>query len=197
MKLRTDFILASQSPRRRQLLGQIGFTFRVEPSPIEETIPENGHPADIVRALALEKAEPVSRRFPSALTLGADTVVVHEGVVLGKPEDEAEAHAMLRRLSGETHTVFTGLALLHPASDRRVSACEATRVTFDALSDEEIRVYVASGAPMDKAGAYGIQGDLGAVFVTRIEGDFYTVMGLPLHRLYRLLHDHFPDLVVL
>ncbi len=196
MKLLTDFILASQSPRRRQLLGQIGFTFRVEPSPFEETIPENGNPADIVRALALEKAEPVSRRFPSALTLGADTVVVHEGVVLGKPEDEAEAHAMLRRLSGETHTVFTGLALLHPASDRRVSACEATRVTFDALSDEEIRAYVATGAPMDKAGAYGIQGDLGAVFVARIEGDFYTVMGLPLHRLYRLLHDHFPDLVV-
>ncbi len=197
MKLLTDFILASQSPRRRQLLGQIGFTFRVEPSPFEETIPENGNPADIVRALALEKAEPVSRRFPSALTLGADTVVVHEGVVLGKPEDEAEAHAMLRRLSGETHTVFTGLALLHPASDRRVSACEATRVTFDALSDEEIRAYVASGAPMDKAGAYGIQGDLGAVFVARIEGDFYTVMGLPLHRLYRLLHDNFPDLIAL
>ncbi len=197
MKLLTDFILASQSPRRRQLLGQIGFTFRVEPSPFEETIPENGNPADIVRALALEKAEPVSRRFPSALTLGADTVVVHEGVVLGKPEDEAEAHAMLRRLSGETHTVFTGLALLHPASDRRVSACEATRVTFDALSDKEIRAYVASGAPMDKAGAYGIQGDLGAVFVARIEGDFYTVMGLPLHRLYRLLHDHFPDLIAL
>ena len=197
MKLRTDFILASQSPRRRQLLGQIGFTFRVEPSPFEETTPENGHPADIVQALALEKAEPVSRRFPSALTLGADTVVVHQGVVLGKPEDEAEAHAMLRRLSGETHTVFTGLALLHPASDRRVSAYEATRVTFAALSDEEIRTYVASGAPMDKAGAYGIQGDLGAVFVARIEGDFYTVMGLPLHRLYRLLHDHFPDLVVL
>jgi len=197
MKLRTDFILASQSPRRRQLLGQIGFTFRVEPSPFEETTPENGHPADIVQALALEKAEPVSRRFPSALTLGADTVVVHQGVVLGKPEDEAEAHAMLRRLSGETHTVFTGLALLHPASDRRVCAYEATRVTFAALSDEEIRTYVASGAPMDKAGAYGIQGDLGAVFVTRIEGDFYTVMGLPLHRLYRLLHDHFPDLVVL
>ena len=197
MKLRTDFILASQSPRRRQLLGQIGFTFRVESSPFEETTPENGHPADIVQALALEKAEPVSRRFPSALTLGADTVVVHEGVVLGKPEDEAEAHAMLRRLSGETHTVFTGLALLHPASDRRVSAYEATRVTFAALNDEEIRTYVASGAPMDKAGAYGIQGDLGAVFVARIEGDFYTVMGLPLHRLYRLLHDHFPDLVVL
>ena len=195
MKLRTDLILASQSPRRRQLLGQIGFTFRVEPSPFEETIPDDGDPADIVQTLALEKAKPISRRYPSALTLGADTLVVHEGVVLGKPEDEAEAHAMLRRLSGQTHTVFTGVALLHPASDRRVTVCEITRVTFDTLSDEEIRTYVASGAPMDKAGAYGIQGDLGAVFVARIEGDFYTVMGLPLHRLYRLLHDHFPDLI--
>ena len=112
-------------------------------------------------------------------------------------QEQGQAHTMLRRLSGETHTVFTGLALLHPASDRRVCAYEATRVTFAALSDEEIRTYVASGAPMDKAGAYGIQGDLGAVFVTRIEGDFYTVMGLPLHRLYRLLHDHFSDLIVL
>lgn len=197
MKLRTDLILASQSPRRKQLLRQLGLTFRVEPSPFEETIPEDGHPADIVRHLALEKAEPISRRYPSALTLAADTVVVHDGAVLGKPNDAAEARAMLRRLSSETHTVFTGLALLHPASNRRIAAHEATRVTFAALSDEEIRAYVASGAPMDKAGAYGIQGDLGAVFVARIEGDFYTVMGLPLHRLYRLLHDQFSDLIVL
>ncbi len=195
MKLRTDLILASQSPRRKDLLGQIGFTFRVEPSPFQETIRKDAPPADIVRELALAKAEPVSRRFPSALTLGADTIVVHKGSVLGKPTDEADARAMLRRLSGETHTVFTGLALLHPASDRRVTAYETTHVTFDTLNDEEIRAYVASGAPMDKAGAYGIQGDLGAVFVARIEGDFYTVMGLPLNRLYRLLHDHFPDLV--
>jgi septum formation protein len=195
MKLRTDLILASQSPRRKQLLRQLGLTFHVEPSPVEETIPEDGHPADIVRHLALEKAEPISRRYPSALTLAADTVVVHDGAVLGKPRDAAEARAMLRRLSGETHIVFTGLALLHPASSRRIAAHEATRVTFAALSDEEIHAYVASGAPMDKAGAYGIQGDLGAVFVARIEGDFYTVMGLPLHRLYRLLHDHFPDLI--
>ena len=195
MTLQTDFVLASQSPRRRQLLGQVGFTFRVEPSPFEETTPDEGNPADIVQTLAFQKAEPVSLRYPDALTLGADTIVVHEGVVLGKPKDEGEARAMLRRLSGQSHTVFTGLALLHPASERRVVACEATRVTFDALSDEEIRAYVASGAPMDKAGAYGIQGDLGALFVARIEGDFYTVMGLPLHRLYRLLCDHFPDLV--
>ena len=195
---RPRLILASASPRRLVLLEQIGIipdeTVTAE---VDEAACRRERPGELAARLAEAKARQIAARFPGALVLGADTVVVHEGVVLGKPEDEAEAHAMLRRLSGETHTVFTGLALLHPASDRRVSACEATRVTFDALSDEEIRVYVASGAPMDKAGAYGIQGDLGAVFVTHIEGDFYTVMGLPLHRLYRLLHDHFPDLVVL
>ncbi len=197
MNLQTDLILASQSPRRRMLLGQIGLAFRVEPSPFEEVIPDEGHPADIVKHLSLEKAAPVSERFPSALTLAADTIVVHEGTVLGKPVDEADARAMLRRLSGVSHTVFTGLALLHADTNRRITACEATRVTFDTLTDEEIDTYVASGAPMDKAGAYGIQGDLGAVFVARIEGDFYTVMGLPLHRLYRLLREHFSDLLSL
>lgn len=148
-----------------------------------------------MRHLAWEKAEPVSRRSPSALTLAADTIVVHEDTVLGKPRDEPEARHMLRRLSDDTHTVFTGLALFHPASNRRITASEATRVTFAALSDAEIDAYVASGAAMDKAGAYGIQGDLSTVFVARIEGDFYNVMGLPLHRLYHLLRDHFPDLL--
>ena len=197
MNLRTDLILASQSPRRRLLLGQIGLAFRVEPSPFKEVIPDEGDPADIVQDLALEKAKPVSQRFPSALTLAADTVVFHEDTVLGKPADEAEARTMLRRLSGATHTVFTGLALLHGDTDRCVTACEATRVTFADLSDAEINTYVASGTPMDKAGAYGIQGDLGAVFVARIEGDFYNVMGLPLHRLYRLLRTAFSDLLSL
>ena len=126
--------------------------------------------------------------------LAADTIVVHQGQVMGKPADEAEARAMLRQLSGATHTVFTGLALLHPTTNRHVTAYEATQVTFGALRDNEINTYVASGAPMDKAGAYGIQGDLGAVFVAGIEGDFYTVMGLPLYRLYHLLRDHFSDL---
>ena len=194
MKLGTDLILASQSPRRRMLLEQIGLAFRVEPSPFEEVIPDQGHPADVVQHLAFEKARPVSERTPSALTLAADTLVVHQGAVMGKPADEDDARAMLRRLSGATHTVFTGLALLHGITNRHVTACEATRVTFNTLSEAEIDAYVASCAPMDKAGAYGIQGDLGAVFVARIAGDFYTVMGLPLHRLYSLLRNHFADL---
>lgn len=197
MQLRTDLILASQSPRRKVLLEQLGLAFRVVVSPFEETLPDEGRPADIVQHLALEKARPVGAQHPSALTLAADTIVVHHGAMLGKPTDEADARAMLRQLSDATHTVFTGLALLHPATERRVTAYEATQVTFAALTDQEIDAYVATGDPMDKAGAYGIQGDLGAVFVARIDGDFYTVMGLPLHRLYRLLCDHFSDLLSL
>ena len=195
MKLYTDLILASQSPRRRQLLQHLGFSFHVEASPFEEVLPEQGHPAEIVQHLALEKARPVSTRHPEALTLAADTIVVLDDDILGKPIDQTDAVAMLRRLSGRSHTVYTGLALLHPSTDRCFVVFEATQVTFDTLQDEEIDAYVATGAPMDKAGAYGIQGDLGAVFVSRIEGDFYTVMGLPLHRLYRLLQDHYSDLI--
>ncbi|MFQ5572213.1 MAG: Maf family protein, partial [Rhodothermales bacterium] len=157
MHFRTDLILASQSPRRKTLLEQLGLSFRIEINPAEEIVPEGASPASIVQTLALEKAEPISRLYPSALTLAADTIVVHKGKVLGKPGDEADARAMLRRLSGDTHTVFTGLALVHPESLRRITAFEATQVTFDHLSEEEIRAYVASGAPMDKAGAYGIQ----------------------------------------
>ena len=194
MTLRTELILASQSPRRKVLLQQIGLTFRVEVSPYEEIIPDDGNPADIVQHLSLEKARPISESFPSALTLAADTIVVHEDRVLGKPADEEEARAMLRQLSDATHTVYTGLALLHPRSDRQVTACESTQVTFGALTKTEIDAYVDSGSPLDKAGAYGIQGDLGAVFVERIEGDFYTVMGLPLYRLYHILRNHFGDL---
>lgn len=170
------------------MLEELGLVFRVEANPSEEHIPEGLPPADVVQHLALEKAEPVSRRHPAALTLAADTLVVHEGAVLGKPADEADARAMLRRLSDATHTVYTGLALLHPASGRRAAACEATRVTFAALSDDEIDAYVASGAPMDKAGAYGIQGVAGA-FVSRIDGSYSGVMGLPLFETAELLAE--------
>ncbi len=197
MQLRTPFILASASPRRRHLLQQVGFAFEVAPSPAEEVMPNGCPPEEIVETLAMEKATVVSEMHPGALTLGADTIVVLDGEVLGKPADAAAARAMLRRLSGATHTVYTGLALVHPESGRRRAAHEATRVTFGALSDAEIADYVAGGSPLDKAGAYGIQDDRGAFFVRRIEGDYYTVVGLPLHRLYRLLRDEFGDLLEL
>jgi septum formation protein len=195
MQLRTTFVLASQSPRRQHLLKQLGFSFVVMPSHVEEVVPAGLVPASVVEELAVQKVEPVSQRFPDALTLAADTIVVLDETILGKPTDEADAYALLQRLSGRTHTVFTGMALAHPATDRCVITHEATEVTFGNLSEEEITAYVASGDPMDKAGAYGIQ-DFGAVFVARINGDFYNVMGLPLHRLYHLLRTEFTDLLV-
>lgn len=198
MQLRTPLVLASQSPRRRDLLDHLGLTFVVDPSGAEETAPDGLAPEALVRHLALEKAYAVSRRHPAeTLTLGADTVVVLDGQVLGKPADETEARAMLQQLSGTTHTVYTGVALVYPARDQHLTAAEATAVTFAPLSDEEIRAYVASGAPLDKAGAYGIQNDLGMAFVAHLDGDYFNVMGLPVHRLYQLLREHFDDLLVL
>ena len=195
MTLRLPFVLASGSPRRRRLLESIGLPFEVDVSDVEETADVGLAPDALVQHLARKKAAAVAARHPEALTLGADTVVVLEGDVLGKPADEDEARAMLWRLSGVTHHVFTGLALVHPPSDRCRTSAEETRVTFGALTDEEIGRYVASGSPMDKAGGYGIQDDHGALFVARIDGDYYNVVGLPLHRLYRLLCDEFTDLI--
>ncbi len=196
MQLSTPLILASRSPRRRKLLEQLGLDFTVQASTVEETVTPGLSPEHIVQTLAESKALDVAASHADALTLGADTLVVLDGHVLGKPADAEEARSMLRRLSGRTHTVYTGLALVHPASRRTCTAYEATMVTFAVLEPDEIDAYVASGSPMDKAGAYGIQDDLGAVFVRRIEGDYYNVVGLPLHRLYRLLRDDFTDLLV-
>ncbi|NBC16953.1 MAG: septum formation protein Maf [Bacteroidetes bacterium] len=191
----TPFILASQSPRRRRLLERLGLTFEVIVSPAEEVVHEPLAPGDLVQRLATKKATPIAQDHPDALTLAADTIVVHDGDILEKPSDDAHARAMLERLSDATHTVFTGIALHHPATDRRATAVEATQVTFAPLSAAEIDAYVASGSPLDKAGGYGIQDDFGALFVAHIDGDYYNVVGLPLHRLYQTLRHSFADLM--
>ncbi|HET6569480.1 MAG TPA: Maf family protein [Rhodothermales bacterium] len=196
MNLACPFVLASGSPRRKYLLEQMGLSFHIQASTIEETIPPGTEPGDVVRQLALEKAANVAQKQPQSLTLGADTVVVVDGRILGKPQGEGEARSMLRDLSARTHTVYTGIALVHPATGRTETAFEATDVTFAPLSEEEIEAYVATGSPLDKAGAYGIQDDLGALFITRIDGDYYNVVGLPLHRFYRTLRERFPDLLL-
>ncbi len=170
-------------------------SFEVIVSEVSEDLPGATAPADGAMMLALRKAEDVARRHPEAVTLGADTIVVLHDHILGKPRDAAEAETMLRRLSGRTHTVFTGIALVHPKSGRAITASESTNVTFGPLDSDEIAAYVSSGSPMDKAGAYGIQDDRGALFVERIEGDYYTVVGLPLYRLYRILRASFSDLL--
>ena len=197
MRLSIPFILASQSPRRRKLLERLGLDFTVQVSPAEEVIPPDAVPAKIVRDLALEKVEPVANKHPEALTLAADTIVAMNDAILGKPESAEEARSMLTSLSGTRHTVYTGIALRHAASDRTATATEATDVYFGTLSEHEIETYVATGSPMDKAGSYGIQDDMGALFVERIDGDYYNVVGLPLRRLYLTLRTHFGDVVQL
>jgi septum formation protein len=191
----TRLILASQSPRRRRLLDHLRLDFDVIVSPAEEALHDDLSPEVLVQQIATEKATPVADAHPAALTLAADTIVVLDGSILVKPDDAEDARAMLRRLSDATHTVYTGIALQHPDTARRVTASEATEVTLAPLTDAEIDAYVASGAPMDKAGGYGIQDDFGALFVARIVGDYYNVVGLPLHRLYRTLRRHFTDLL--
>ena len=196
MRLQVPFVLASGSPRRRRLLEQIGVSFDVDVRDIDETVPAGTDPVDVCELLAQRKAQDASANRRGALTLGADTIVVLNGTILGKPADEKEAHEILRLLSGRTHTVYTGLALVHPATERSLIASEATHVTFGAIDDDEIAAYVASGSPMDKAGAYGIQDDRGALFIDRIDGDYYNVVGLPLRRLYVTLRTSFSDLLV-
>ena len=178
-------ILASGSPRRRQLLEQIGLTFVVRSSDVDESVSPGLTPAQVVESLSARKGEAVAAEAaPGDLVLSADTVVSLDGAILGKPRDRAEAEAMLTALSGRTHQVYTGVTLLQDG--RRLTEHEVTAVTFRPLSPEEIAAYVSTGEPMDKAGAYGIQG-LGALLVERLEGDYFNVMGLPLCRLGEML----------
>lgn len=199
MQFAVPFVLASRSPRRRLLLRQLGIAFSVIPADIDESaVQARGIvPAEFARTLSIRKAAIVSRRRPDALVLGADTIVVHKGRILGKPADENEARSMLRRLSGSEHTVYTAVALAHAASNRTAEIISSTQVWFGRLTDQEIQHYVATGSPMDKAGAYGIQDDLGTIFIKEIKGDYYTVVGLPMRGLYELLKTHFSDLFTL
>lgn len=180
-------ILASASPRRRELLRLITEDFLVHNSNVEETLPPGLSPSETVGRLACRKALSMRQAFGQDAILGSDTVVALDGAILGKPADGREACSMLRRLSGRTHEVFTGVCLSLPDAAPYTFVSRA-QVTFSPLSEEEILAYVASGEPMDKAGAYGIQGG-GARFIERIEGDYYTVMGLPVCELYHLMRD--------
>ena len=184
-------ILASQSPRRRELLGRLVPEFEVMADSAEEVMIPGERPEDTVRRLARQKAEHVAGRAGrDALVVAADTVVALDNRILGKPRDAAEAFSMLSALSGNTHRVYTGLAVMDAAAGRAAVELEATEVRFRALSEAEIRAYIRSGEPMDKAGAYGIQ-ELGALFVEGIAGDYFNVVGLPLCRLGKILKEDF------
>lgn len=187
-------ILASASPRRAEILRNAGFDFEILPTEVDESVRPRESAAEYVRRLAEEKARAAAQKLAakfqrdSAVIIAADTSVVLGEIILGKPTSLEEARAMLRRLSGKTHDVLTGLAVLPLRNADIQPAVESTRVTFARMTAHEIEDYVASGEPFDKAGAYAIQGRCGR-FITRIEGCYFNVMGLPLARLYSILRE--------
>lgn len=203
----TKIILASQSPRRRELLTQIGLEFTVCPSTVEESVTSTD-PAEVVKELSQQKAEDVAQKeygvgkesdaekcggdsAGQILVIGADTIVAYNGMILGKPKDEADAVRMLGMLQGNTHKVLTGVTLIFKENmgTSSVTFAEETEVTMYPMSEDEISWYVGTGEPMDKAGAYGIQG-LCARFVRQIRGDYGNVVGLPAARVYQELKKH-------
>lgn len=186
-----ELILASQSPRRKEILSLLDIPFKIMVSDADETVDESLPAYFIAESLSLKKAAAVAKNIDTeAIVIGADTIVVSEGKILGKPKDTQDAAAMLSALSGRTHSVISGVTVLDTKSAKSESFYVETKVTFCALTDEEIADYIASGEPMDKAGAYGIQGR-GGKFVEKIEGDYFNVVGLPLSKLYRVLKKEF------
>jgi len=183
-------ILASGSPRRKQLLEQIDLEFEVVPSQIYEDFSLNFSPTDFVEYYAQEKAKDVANSYPDKWVIGADTIVVFESHILGKPKNEKDSFQMLKRLSGNTHQVITGVSIQNIKQDISDSFHERTNVTFNTLSDNIINYYIETYEPFDKAGSYGIQ-DWFSVCVNRIDGCFYNVMGFPLSSFY----SHFIDLL--
>lgn len=181
-----NIILASQSPRRRELLSLMGLSFHVVVSPVEEITPAHAQPGALVEELARQKAQAVADLYPGDCVVGADTIVYIDGTVIGKPKDQADARRILKCLQGRTHTVYTGVAVF--AKGRADIRHDETRVTFSPMTGDEINWYVKTGEPMDKAGAYGIQGP-GGMFVKKVDGNYFTVIGMPLPLLYQMLRE--------
>lgn len=189
-------VLASASPRRQELLRNAGIPFSVQPANIDETPAQGESPRGCAERLAREKALAVSHSRPKDIVLGADTIVVVDDLILGKPRDADDAARMLRLLSARTHDVITGIYLVGPVlgesgpigNGEPRTASETTRVTMCEISDQEIRDYIATGEPMDKAGAYAIQG-IASRWIPRIEGDYCNVVGLPVALLYAMLRE--------
>lgn len=185
-----SIILASASPRRKELMTQVGLTFRVQPSNNDEIITKN-NPEEIVKELSYQKAKEVFENgHLQDIVIGADTIVIYEGNILGKPKDEAEAYAMINRLQGNTHQVYTGVSVIWKQENNThvLAFAERTDVELFPMTDKEIKEYVDTKEPFDKAGGYGIQGCF-ASFVKRINGDYNNVVGLPVARLYQELKN--------
>ncbi len=179
--------LASKSPRRRKLLKQLGLNFKSFSIDLHEEILDGEHPVQTVKRLALHKSQKAVKKVDSGIVITADTIVVLDSEIIGKPKNENDAFKILSKLSGRTHTVYTGFVIHNIDTNKKIIDYEKTKVTFRKLSATEIKDYINTGSPMDKAGAYGIQDDFGAVFVKKIDGCYYNVVGLPLAKLYRSL----------
>lgn len=180
------YILASKSPRRRELLSEEITEFEIITAEVDESLPKGIHPREGVEILAIRKGEAVAKSNPDALVISSDTLVELAGIPLGKPTDERDAVRMLKSLSGKAHNVHTGVAI--HVGDRVFSGVATTAVYFRDMTDEEIKEYVASGDPMDKAGSYGIQSG-GGKFVEKIDGDYDTVVGLSMNLVRKLLNE--------
>lgn len=192
----SDIILASASPRRRDLFEMMGIPCTVDPSDIEEIISSELKPSENVCKLADQKALDVAERYENSVIIAADTIVVKDNVILGKPETESDAADMLRSLSGNHHHVFSGVSVVYLDSDgaviQKVTFSAKTKVSFSTLDETEIEQYISTGSPMDKAGAYGIQDDYGSLFIKKIEGDYYNVVGFPVNKFYQILKQDYP-----
>lgn len=175
-------ILASGSPRRKEILEKMGVTFEIVTSDYAEDMTLPLPPDELVKHLAFGKAEGVAKKFPDALVIAADTIVVCEGKVLGKPHTAAIAEKMLSQLSGKNHEVITGMAIVYVAGEKFIQEAASTKVIFKTLTEIQIKEYVTTGEPLDKAGAYAVQG-LGRAFIEKIEGDYWNLVGLPAGRL--------------
>ena len=181
------FFLASKSPRRRKLLKQLNIKFKSFSVEMDEKIHPNEKPSNSVLRLSKEKLELAKLKVKKGIVITADTIVVLNKTVLGKPKNKKDAFRILKLLSGKTHVVYTGYSIFNFTNNKTISEYEKTEVTFRDLNDEEIKEYINGGSPMDKAGAYGIQDDFGAVFINKINGCYYNVVGLPLAKLYHAL----------
>ncbi len=186
---KSKIYLASRSPRRRKLLKQLGLKFNSFSVDLHEEILNGEHPIQTVKRLALHKSDAAITKVKNGIVITADTIVVLNKVVIGKPKNQKDASGILSKLSGRTHSVYTGFVVKNLDNKKCVTDYEKTEVTFKKLSPKEIRDYIKTGSPMDKAGAYGIQDDFGAVFVKRIDGCYYNVVGLPLAKIYKSLID--------
>ncbi len=183
--LQLPFILASNSPRRKEILTQAGFQFAVLPSDVDESFPTDIPPQQVPVMLAERKAQALIESCGNSLVLAADTVVILDNEILNKPADKPDALRMLQKLSGKTHEVVTGIALASPQGI--ITAADSAMVRFRELADWEMEWYVRGGASLDKAGAYGVQDFIGMAGIEKLEGSFYTVMGLPIYQVYQLL----------